>query len=89
MPRPTPTPTAPPPPGYLSVAQAAVYLGLTEHALRARLALAERRRTLIERMNAEKAALHAMSKEMIMGLQQELQAKQERDRTTGAAGGQA
>src|SRR4030095_15860707 len=38
--------------------------------LRARLALAERRRTLIARMNAERAALHAMSKEMILGLQQ-------------------
>lgn len=53
MPRPTPTPPAPPPPGYLTVAQAAVYLGLTEHALRARLALRQipyrrwTRRTLI------------------------------------------
>ena len=54
--------------------------------LRARLALAERRRTLIERMNAEKAALHAMSKEMILGLQQELQEKQRRAGASGATG---
>ena len=53
--------------------------------LRARLALAERRRTLIARLNAERAALHAMSKEMIMGLQQELEEKQRR----AAAGGGA
>jgi len=46
--------------------------------LRARLALAERRRTLIARLNAERAALHAMSKEMILGLQQELEEKQRR-----------
>jgi DNA-binding response OmpR family regulator len=52
--------------------------------LRARLALAERRRTLIAKLNADKAALHAMSKEMIMGLQEELEEKQSR---TSAAGG--
>jgi len=46
--------------------------------LRARLALAERRRTLIAKLNADKAALHAMSKEMIMGLQEELEEKQRR-----------
>lgn len=40
--------------------------------LRARLALAERRRTLLAKLKAEKAALHAVSKEMILGLQQEL-----------------
>ena len=44
--------------------------------LRARLALAERRRCLIARLNEEKAALHAMSKEMILGLQDELTRKQ-------------
>jgi DNA-binding NtrC family response regulator len=53
--------------------------------LRARLALAERRRTLIARLNAEKAALHAMSKEMIMGLQQELEEKQRRAATASDA----
>ena len=53
--------------------------------LRARLALAERRRTLIAKLNAERAALHAMSKEMIMGLQEELEEKQRR----AAAGGSA
>jgi DNA-binding response OmpR family regulator len=56
--------------------------------LRARLALAERRRTLIEQMNAERAALHAMSKEMILGLQQELQEKRRRAGATGATGAQ-
>jgi len=54
--------------------------------LRARLALAERRRTLIARLNAERAALHSMSKEMIMGLQQELEEKQRR---ATAGGGHA
>jgi DNA-binding response OmpR family regulator len=52
--------------------------------LRARLALAERRRTLIARLNAEKAALHAMSKEMIMGLQQELEEKRRAAEAGGA-----
>ena len=52
--------------------------------LRARLALAERRRTLIARLNAERAALHAMSKEMILGLQQELEEKR-RQFAAGAA----
>jgi putative two-component system response regulator len=52
--------------------------------LRARLALAERRRTLIEKMNAEKAALHEMSREMILGLQQELEEKRQRSGATGA-----
>ena len=48
--------------------------------LRTRLALAERRRTLIDRLHQEKKALHAVSHEMISGLEQELrratQAKQ-------------
>ena len=43
--------------------------------LRARLALAERRRSLSGRMNEAKAALHAMSKKMITGLQHELEQK--------------
>jgi DNA-binding response OmpR family regulator len=51
--------------------------------MRARLALAERRRTLIERMSEEKAALRAMSKEMILGLQQEIQEKRLRAATKG------
>jgi len=55
--------------------------------LRARLALAERRRTLIARLNAERAALHSMSKEMIMGLQQELEEKQRRATAGGGAQG--
>jgi DNA-binding response OmpR family regulator len=55
--------------------------------LRARLALAERRRTLIARMNAERAALHAMSKEMILGLQQELEEKQRRAGAASEAAG--
>jgi DNA-binding response OmpR family regulator len=53
--------------------------------LRARLALAERRRTLIAKLNADKAALHAMSKEMIMGLQEELEEKQRRAAAAGGA----
>ena len=53
--------------------------------LRARLALAERRRTLIAKLNEEKAALHAMSKEMIIGLQQELEEKQRREASAGDA----
>jgi two-component system response regulator AtoC len=44
--------------------------------LRARLALAERRRALIARLNEAKAALHAASQEMIMGLQEEVAARQ-------------
>jgi DNA-binding response OmpR family regulator len=43
--------------------------------LKARLALASRRRALAERMNAEKVALHAVSKEMILGLQEEIREK--------------
>ena len=43
--------------------------------LRARLVLAERRRALIARMNTEKAALQAVSEEMISGLQAELDEK--------------
>ena len=54
--------------------------------LRARLALAERRRTLIARLNAEKAALHAVSKEMILGLQQELQARRKATADAGMPG---
>jgi len=40
--------------------------------LRTRLALAERRKKLIERLNDEKQALHAVSHEMIEGLEKEL-----------------
>ena len=40
--------------------------------LRARLTLAERRRSLIERLHQERNALHAVSHEMIQGLEQEL-----------------
>ena len=40
--------------------------------LRTRLALAERRRSLIDRLHQEKRALHAVSHEMIQGLEQEL-----------------
>ena len=46
--------------------------------LRTRLALAQRRRTLIARLNPERAALHAMSNEMIIGLQEELEEKHRR-----------
>jgi DNA-binding response OmpR family regulator len=42
--------------------------------LRARLALAQRRRSLIERLHQEKKALHAVSHEMIAGLEEELRA---------------
>ena len=41
--------------------------------LRTRLALAERRRKLIERLNEERQALHAVSHEMIHGLEKELE----------------
>jgi DNA-binding response OmpR family regulator len=41
--------------------------------LRTRLGLAERRRTLIERLHGEKQALHEVSHEMIAGLEMELQ----------------
>jgi hypothetical protein len=54
--------------------------------LRARLALAERRRALIQRINEEKAALHEVSKEMILGLQQELEQRRLKDAATGAKG---
>ena len=40
--------------------------------LRTRLTLAERRRSLIERLHQERKALHAVSHEMIQGLEQEL-----------------
>jgi DNA-binding response OmpR family regulator len=40
--------------------------------LRARVALAERRRTLICRLRGEKRALHESTREMILGLQDEL-----------------
>jgi hypothetical protein len=40
--------------------------------LRTRLALAKRRRDLIERLHQEKKALHAVSHEMIAGLEKEL-----------------
>ena len=40
--------------------------------LRTRLALAERRRSLIERLHQERRTLHAVSHEMIQGLEQEL-----------------
>jgi DNA-binding response OmpR family regulator len=51
--------------------------------MRARLALAERRRGLIERMSAEKTALRAISKEMILGLQDEIQEKRRRAAARG------
>jgi DNA-binding response OmpR family regulator len=56
--------------------------------LKARLALAWRRRTLIARMNEEKAALHAITKEMILGLQQEIEEKRRRMGSAGAAAAQ-
>jgi DNA-binding response OmpR family regulator len=56
--------------------------------LKARLALARRRRTLIARMNEEKAALHAITKEMILGLQEEIEEKRRRTGSAGAAGAQ-
>ena len=40
--------------------------------LRTRLALAERRRKLVTRLHDEKQALHAVSHEMIEGLEKEL-----------------
>lgn len=40
--------------------------------LRMRLALAERRRALIDRLHEERKALHLVSHEMIQGLEQEL-----------------
>ena len=46
--------------------------------LRARLALAQRRRNLIACLNEQKASLHAMSKEMILGLQDEVSKKRGR-----------
>lgn len=56
--------------------------------LKARLALARRRRALIARMNEEKAALHAISKEMILGLQEEIEEKRRRTGSTGVTGAQ-
>ena len=46
--------------------------------LRTRLALAERRRSLIERLHEEKKQLHAVSHEMIEGLEKELAAQAQR-----------
>jgi DNA-binding response OmpR family regulator len=57
--------------------------------LRARLALAERRRALIGHLRSQKAALHAISREMILGLQQELEEKARRDPTPPSEPGKA
>jgi DNA-binding response OmpR family regulator len=46
--------------------------------LRARLALAQRRRNLIAYLNEQRASLHAMSREMILGLQDEVSKKRGR-----------
>jgi DNA-binding response OmpR family regulator len=46
--------------------------------LRTRLALAQRRRSLIDRLHEEKKQLHAVSHEMIEGLEKELAAQAQR-----------
>jgi DNA-binding response OmpR family regulator len=48
--------------------------------LRTRLALAKRRRDVIERLHQEKQALHAMSHEMMQGLEQELRDARQAER---------